>query len=90
MKCFKDIDKDNDGVIEKDELLEVMKSHKGENFPIDELERIIELVDTNESGHIDFTEFLVAASNEEQLLCRERLENAFSYFDTDNSGYITA
>jgi hypothetical protein len=30
-------------------------------------------VDTNGSGLIDFTEFLVAASNEEELLQKQRL-----------------
>ena len=31
----------------------------------------------------------MAASNEEQLLQRKQLENAFAYLDTDHSGYIT-
>ena len=47
------------------------------------------MIDTNGSGRIDFTEFLVAASNEEQLLKRKQLENAFAYLDTDHSGSIT-
>lgn len=51
--------------------------------------RILELIDTNGSGRIDFTEFLVAASNEEQLLKKKQLESAFSYLDSDHSGYIT-
>jgi calcium-dependent protein kinase len=53
------------------------------------VERILEIIDTNGSGRIDFTEFLVAASNEEQLLKKKQLESAFSYLDTDHSGYIT-
>lgn len=31
----------------------------------------------------------MAASNEEQLLKKKQLESAFSYLDTDHSGYIT-
>ncbi len=31
----------------------------------------------------------MAASNEEQLLKKKQLENAFAYLDTDHSGYIT-
>lgn len=47
------------------------------------------MVDTNDSGLIDFTEFLVAASNEEELVSKGRLEQAFNYFDTDHNGYLT-
>lgn len=55
----------------------------------EEVEKILELIDTNGSGRIDFTEFLVAASDEEQLLKRKQLESAFTYLDSDHSGYIT-
>jgi calcium-dependent protein kinase len=43
----------------------------------------------NNSGKIDFTEFIVAATNEEKLLNMKKLENAFAYFDIDHSGYIS-
>jgi calcium-dependent protein kinase len=46
-------------------------------------------VDTNNSGKIDFTEFIVAATSEEKLLNMSRLESAFGYFDIDRSGFIT-
>lgn len=75
-------------MIERDELIRVFNdSHT--NLQQEEVERILQLIDTNGSGRIDFTEFLVAASNEEQLLKRRQLENAFSYLDTDHSGFIT-
>jgi|JI6StandDraft_1071083.scaffolds.fasta_scaffold00822_4 Ca2+-binding EF-hand superfamily protein len=38
-------------------------------------------LDTNGSGQIDFTEFIVAADTHNRLVCRETLETAFSYFD---------
>lgn len=65
MKIFKEMDKDGDGVIAKEELLQVFKKHKGEKFTEIDAENIINIVDTNGSGLIDFTEFLVAASDEE-------------------------
>jgi len=55
----------------------------------EEVEHILKIIDTNGSGKIDFTEFLVAASNEEELLKKKQLENAFAYLDTDHSGFIT-
>ena len=89
LKAFREIDKDGNGVIAKPELMRVFQEQKGNTFSQSEVERIIELVDTNDSGLIDFTQFLVAASNEQELLKRQRLENAFAYLDADKNGYIT-
>ncbi len=57
------MDKDGDGVIGKDELIFVFNHHSESSLPAAEIEKILEIVDTNGSGLIDFTEFLVAASN---------------------------
>jgi len=37
--------------------------------------------DQNDSGAIDFTEFLVAAMNDENLLNKLKIEQAFKMFD---------
>jgi len=37
--------------------------------------------DSNDSGAIDFTEFLIAAMNEENLLNKSKMEQAFKMFD---------
>lgn len=71
-------------------MVAVFKKHNNKNISEGYIDKILKIVDTNGSGLIDFTEFLVAASNEEELLQKQRLENAFSYLDTDHSGYITA
>lgn len=39
-------------------------------------------VDNNNSGSIDYSEFLVAALNEEKLLSKARIESAFKMFDS--------
>lgn len=44
--------------------------------------KIISDVDQNYSGSIDFTEFLIAALNEEKLLNKTKIEQAFKMFDT--------
>ena len=67
----------------------MFNSHSKSLLTEREIEKILALVDTNGSGQIDFTEFLVAASNEEKLLEEIRLENAFNYLDADHSGFIT-
>lgn len=68
MKVFKEMDKDGDGVIEKNELISVFNTHSTSRLTENEISHILQLIDTNGSGQIDFTEFLVAASNEEKLL----------------------
>lgn len=49
---------------------------------------LMRIIDTNNSGVIDFTEFIVA-SLEPQQLSRTHFEQAFAYFDIDHSGVIT-
>lgn len=57
------MDKDGDGVIGKDELVIVFDKHSQTSLSSLEIQKIMDIVDTNGSGLIDFTEFLVAASN---------------------------
>jgi len=46
-------------------------------------------VDTDNSGFIDYSEFVVAAMNESQLTTNEKLQAAFKMFDKDGSGIIS-
>ena len=48
------MDKDGDGVIEKDELIEIFNESKT-SLQENEIEKILKIVDTNGSGRIDFT-----------------------------------
>jgi calcium-dependent protein kinase len=49
----------------------------------------LDYIDTNCSGQIDYTEFMVAAIDFNKNITREHFEQAFQYFDIDNSGAIT-
>ena len=51
-------------------MIAIFEEEKGNTFSESEIEKIIAMVDTNDSGLIDFSEFLVAASNEESLFKR--------------------
>jgi len=46
-------------------------------------------VDTDQSGYIEYSEFVMATINEKKLSTAERLQTAFKLFDKDNSGTIT-
>jgi calcium-dependent protein kinase len=51
---------------------------------------MLQAVDSDESGFIDYTEFLIAAMDRNRLLSKERLEAAFLAFDRDGSGAISS
>ena len=46
-------------------------------------------VDKNDSGAIDYSEFVLATISREKLMDQHRLEMAFKMFDKDGSGLIS-
>lgn len=56
-EAFKVFDKDNDGYISNDELKTLLKSI-GERMTDDEIQLLLESIDTNGDGRIDETEFI--------------------------------
>jgi calcium-dependent protein kinase len=91
---FKSIDKDGSGMLDKEELTEAYKTIYG-MVNEEAISHIIDTIDVNGSGKIDFTEFVVAASNRDKLFHRKALEQAFEYFDhvhivvtQDKTGFI--
>lgn len=50
---------------------------------------MFDAVDTDKSGFIDYSEFVVAAMRADQATSQEKLHAAFKMFDKDNSGTIT-
>lgn len=53
------LDKNHDGVISIQELKHALKSRK--EISEDRIDFLMRIIDTNNSGEIDFTEFTVAA-----------------------------
>lgn len=91
---FKLIDTDSNGLISKDELHEGYKriywGRLSEEEIRLEVDMLWEQADVDGSGEIDYTEWSLATANKEALLTEKRLKQAFSLFDIDNSGFITA
>jgi calcium-dependent protein kinase len=46
-------------------------------------------VDVDDSGAIDYSEFVVASMNEKNLLSNNKLQSAFKMFDKDGGGSIS-
>ena len=55
-----------------------------------EVDKILERVDADGSGEIDYSEWVVATINKENLLSEVKLKQAFQLFDKDDSGSISA
>ena len=88
-RVFKNLDANGDGKLSKDEIKFGYHTHYGRLISDKEVDFMFDAVDTDQSGYIDYTEFVVASANEKALLSNERLNAAFKMFDKDNSGSIT-
>lgn len=84
-KAFNTIDRDHSGLINTDELHNAFKQA---NIKIteEEIKNIISY--SEEKDKLDYTEFIVASFNQKKLVDKEKLIDAFKYFDVDDSGYI--
>lgn len=89
-KAFNKLDANGDGKLSQEELLNGFNEIMGELSAVEEVKRIMGMVDTDQNGCIDYSEFVMATLNKKNLLSEERLEAAFKIFDKDNSGYIDA
>ena len=88
-RVFRNIDKNGDGKLSKQEVYEGYRDHYGHQISNEQIDTMFDAVDTDRSGFIDYTEFCVASANEKALLTNERLSAAFKMFDKDHSGMIT-
>lgn len=88
-EIFAAMDKNNDGMLSKQEIKEGYEENFGMPIDDEELDKIFDAIDTDGSGAIDYSEFLMATMNEQQLLSKEKLKAAFKMFDKDGSGTIS-
>eukprot|EP00117_Sycon_ciliatum_P035672 scpid86078/ scgid26993/ Calcium-dependent protein kinase 4 len=88
-KIFKAVDKNGDGKLSKEEIYEGYEEYFGKHLDKEDIDKMFDSVDTDKSGFIDYSEFVVASMNEKTLLSNEKLQAAFKMFDKDGSGTIT-
>jgi calcium-dependent protein kinase len=90
-QAFKRLDTNQDGKLSKEELTEGFK----QSYPqYDELQircmvdKVLENADSNMSGEIDYTEYLVSAISKQTLLGKDKLQKAFLSFDLVGVCYV--
>ena len=86
---FRRIDTDSDGKLGREELAKAYESTTTPEIAQLIAAHVMESVDFDHNGLIDFSEFMVAASNHRSLLTHKNLKIAYELFDQDNSGEIT-
>ena len=87
-QLYDKLDNNSDYKITKAELY---KAYKIAGIPIttQELESIINSIDFDNNGNVDYEEFVRMFIPKEKLFTEENLENAFLLFDKDKKGFIT-
>lgn len=88
-QVFRALDQSGSGRLSKRELHEGVQRVMGLDLTPKSTSQILGEVDADNSGFIDYSEFLVAAMDKQKLLSTERLKAAFAAFDADHNGKIT-
>ena len=88
-EAFQAFDKDGNGSITTRELGTVMRS-LGQNLSEAEIKEMIDIVDEDKNGTIDFQEFLNLMARKMKIIDKEEeLLDAFNILDRDGSGKIS-
>ncbi len=85
-EIFENLDENKDGTLN---LNEIKKGIEKLGKKVDDINNIFKSLDTDDTGKIDYTEFLAACINQKSFLREERLNEAFQMLDKDKSGKIT-
>ncbi|GMH30001.1 hypothetical protein Nepgr_031844 [Nepenthes gracilis] len=86
-EMFKKIDRDKDGIVSNDELKAGLLNSSSQ-LAESEVQMLIEAVDTNGKGSLDYGEFVAVSLHLQRMANDEHLRKAFSYFDKDGNGFI--
>jgi calcium-dependent protein kinase len=87
--AFIKIDKNGDGTLTADELQQGVSQFEKCQLTPEDFNLAMKLMDTNNNGVIDYTEFIAACMQSYGYCPDNQLKSAFEYFDKDGSGKIT-
>jgi len=75
------IDENGDGKLSKEEIKEGYKNYYNFELSDEEVDEMFAKIDQDNSGVIEYSEFVIATINEKNLLNNQKLEKAFNMFD---------
>ena len=89
-ELFESLDKNGDGQLQKNELIDGFTDMYGDKeIARVEVEKIFKNIDIDNNQAIDFSEFLMANMQRQNILHKDMLKAAFDAFDADGNGVIT-
>ena len=89
LETFKALDVNSDGMISRKELLEGYRKVTTAELNDDQLNEMFDNIDKDGSGVIEYSEFVAATINRQNMLGKQRLKQVFRLFDKDGSGTLT-
>ena len=89
LEIFQSLDTNGDGVLSREEIYEGYRQTLGDVEAKKEVDRIMSEIDIDQNGTIDYNEFVMAATNRQKMLQKEKLEATFKIFDKDGNGSIS-
>lgn len=87
---FYNFDKDKDGRLTKEEIERGFKSAKFHQLNEKEMQRLMDIIDMDCNGYIEYQEFIAATYDKKKILTEFNLKKAFDMFDRDKSGKISS
>jgi calcium-dependent protein kinase len=87
-EMFMSLDENGDGLLTTNELKEALKKSGLKEIPAD-LQEIMQSVDSDGSGVIDYTEFLAATLDKKVYMAEDVCWQAFRIFDRNGDGKIS-
>jgi calcium-dependent protein kinase len=75
--------------LSKKDIQQGYKNLYGKDYTDAQMDQMFDAVDTDGSGMIEYSEFVVATLGEDVLLSEEKLVAAFKMFDRDGGGTIS-
>lgn len=87
---FNNFDKDKDGRLTKEEIQKGLKSAQFSDFSEKDMQRLMNVVDMDCNGYIEYQEFIAAAYDKKKILTEFNLKKAFDMLDKDKRGKISS
>lgn len=89
IRVFKSLDTTGTGKLSKQDVKVGFENLCNRKISESEINKLFSACDTDGSGKLEFTEFIVAATDKTDLLSDNNLECAFRMLDKDGSGSIS-